>query len=194
MKKNTVVVAALFTWAAVCFGHFQFPGRTSIKHKLDVGAGLVVRSVLFSPDEKTLAVACGNDISPGEIQIYSVESGKLLGTLREHKKPVDCIAFTLDGSLLISGGRDKRCIIWDTATKKSIGSLEGHAKGVHGISISPDGKSAVTSSADETLVSWDLANRRPIAKLKNKTEVISLLARSRDGKFLAGGSAGRSAR
>jgi WD40 repeat protein len=188
MRNVNTLAAALFVFAgADGFANGQQQVRTSIKHSLDVGE-LAVSKVVFSPDGKVLAVACA---SPGEIRLYSTTEGRLLHTLKGHRARINCITFASNGRFFLSGGQDKRCVIWDSATNKSTGSLEGgHNDGILDISISPDGQRVVTSSIDGSVVLWDLENRKTIASLKSQKKLIGQLAHSRDGKLLAGVGAG----
>jgi WD40 repeat protein len=65
-------------------------GDTSIKYRLNMGAGFGVWAVAFCCDGGILAVACGPNDGPGEIRLYSVEEGKLIGTLKGHDDRVNC--------------------------------------------------------------------------------------------------------
>jgi WD40 repeat protein len=147
---------------------------------------MLVRAVAFSPGGETLAVACGQECPgvPGEVRLYSVDRGKLLATLKGHKEPVNFLSFTPDGRLLLSGGNDNKCVIWDTSARRPVGELNGHPDSITGLSVSPDGKQVATSSGDKAVVLWELSGRRKVATLEAE---IGPLAYSPNGRQLAGG-------
>jgi WD40 repeat protein len=162
----------------------------SIKHKLDMGHGVFVRALAFSPNGQTLAVACGQDENPGQIRLYSVHSGQLLATFTGHRKAVNCVGFTPDGKLLVSGGSDNKCLIWNTATHKKMNELNGHTEIVIALSIDPKGTEVATSGFDNKILLWDLASGKQLFTLDCHGEMIGRLAHSPDGKLLVGGSDG----
>jgi WD40 repeat protein len=72
----------------------------------------------FSPDGKILA--CGFIHGPASargagvdrIRLYEIPSGKLLAEEEEHGTGISALAFSPDGRLLATGGRDGRIILW----------------------------------------------------------------------------------
>ena len=64
-------------------------------------------SVAFSRDGQTLASSSGTTI-----QLWNVQSGKGLSTLTGHSKSVECIAFSPDRDMLVSGSADQTMKIW----------------------------------------------------------------------------------
>lgn len=85
----------------------QFP---SIGHP-----GWVV-SVTFSPDGKIVASANLSTtsfwVAPGEVHLYSADTGYPYTLLRGHTKRVTSIAFSLDGKMLASGSADGSVRLW----------------------------------------------------------------------------------
>ena len=55
-----------------------------------------------------------------KICIWNVANGECAHELRDNSDAVDGLAFTNDGTGLISGGCDGRIILWDTATGSSL--------------------------------------------------------------------------
>jgi U3 small nucleolar RNA-associated protein 12 len=45
---------------------------------------------------------------------------------RGHKSAVSALAFTEDGTVLVSGGRDTDVVVWDTLEEKGLFRLKGH--------------------------------------------------------------------
>ena len=66
-------------------------------------------------------------------------------TLSGHRDDVNSVAFSSDGSLLVSAGRDHDARIWDARTGELVHQLEGHFGSVADARFSPDGRWVVTA-------------------------------------------------
>jgi WD40 repeat protein len=74
-----------------------------------------VPGVSFSADGKRVA-SCGAT----EIHVWEADTGKLVATLKGHKKDVKAVAFGhKDPNLLVSVGDDQKLIVWDVAAAKA---------------------------------------------------------------------------
>lgn len=79
-------------------------------------------------------------------------------SLRKHNRFVYGVAFSPDGSTLLSVGADKKICLFDGKTgdeKGEIGVSE-HKGSIFGVSWAKDSKRFVTSSADQTVKIWDV--------------------------------------
>ncbi len=66
------------------------------------------------------------------------------------------VAYSPNGKTIVSGGWDKKIILWDAQTARQIGApLEGHEGGVSCVRYSFDGKSIISGSEDKTVRIWD---------------------------------------
>jgi len=145
-----------------------------------------VRSIAFSPDDKTLA--SGND--DYTIILWDVATRKPQGQpLTGHTDFVLSVAFSPDDKTLASGGADKTIILWDVASR--IGQpLKGHSGSVLSVAFSPDGKTLASGSADKTIILWDVASQKPLGQpLKGHSGSVWSVTWSPDSKILASGSA-----
>ena len=59
---------------------------------------------------------------------------------------VGSVAFSPDGTHLLSGSPDKTLKLWDAATGELIRTFEGHAGGVTSVAFSPDGTRLLSGS------------------------------------------------
>ncbi|MFD1551563.1 caspase family protein [Putridiphycobacter roseus] len=70
----------------------------------------VISVMAYSPDGALLAVGGKGD---HDIKVWDIVSGKIIGTLSGHQASVNAIQFNEEGTKIISGGADKKVIIWD---------------------------------------------------------------------------------
>ncbi len=82
----------------------------------------IIKEIKFSPDGNILAVA-GND---NNIYIFDAQKHNLIKTLTGHQKPVEKIAFSSDGKLLISSAGFDAVNIWNWQTGEIINSNKSH--------------------------------------------------------------------
>jgi WD40 repeat protein len=79
----------------------------------------------------------------------------LLGTPHEHDGLVWSMAYSPDGTRLVSGSLDGTVQIWDTATgTKILPVIQGHQNVVLSVVFSPDGTRIASCSADESVRIW----------------------------------------
>ena len=77
---------------------------------------------------------------------------KLLG----HIGAVLCIAFSPDGTRIVSGSGDNSVRVWDAFTSGAqLKVLSGHTHTVQSVAFSPDGRRIVSSSFDKSVRVWD---------------------------------------
>jgi WD40 repeat protein len=163
---------------------------------------LPVRSIAFSPDGSTLAIA-GDD---PEIQLFDARATHPLEALSGHAAPVARIAFG-KGSTLISAGADKKLVAWETNPRwtflgrigpKSDTPLELSSSALVGrvlcLAFSHDGKLLATGGGEPSrngeLKTWNIPALTLDREFKDAhSDTVLGVDFSRDGKYLASGAA-----
>jgi WD40 repeat protein/tetratricopeptide (TPR) repeat protein/tRNA A-37 threonylcarbamoyl transferase component Bud32 len=117
-----------------------------------------------------------------------------LTTLFHHdSRGIHAVAFSSDGTKILTGGEDGTARLWDTGGKPIYGPLR-HPPAVRAVAFSPDGQRLATGGADGTVHFWDAVTGRPLPVTIRHTGAVRALAYRPDGKKLATGSADGTAR
>jgi WD40 repeat protein len=104
----------------------------------------------LSPDGRSLATT--SEREKHIVRLHDVATGRQRACLEGHTRAVRCIAFSRDGSKVVTGSDDRTARAWDTATGKLLAVLPcGPAGdrleeywGVNFAELSPDGRHLVT--------------------------------------------------
>ena len=110
-------------------------------------------SLDYIPD----ALACWKDtIAVGsslhDITILDAIAGIHTSVISEH---VVALTFSSDGTLLVSGSKDRTVSLYDIQTGGIIRTFYGHTGGIRSVSISPDCTMIASGSTDTTIRLWD---------------------------------------
>jgi WD40 repeat protein len=95
------------------------------------------------------------------------------------------VAFSPDGSTLLTVGRDGRARLWDANTGRVKQLINAHADTAFHASFSPDGKRIVTASADKTIKLWEVESGRELKTFYGHQDSVMCVVFSPDGKLLA---------
>jgi WD40 repeat protein len=101
-------------------------------------------------------------------------------TVEVHGKHGQTVAFTADGTRLLSGGQDARIAILDPRTGAVTGTMTGHEKVVNAIAIDAGGSRVVSVSSDRTVRIWDLRTGRQLAVLEGHRDAVIAVALTPD--------------
>jgi WD40 repeat protein len=87
-------------------------------------------------------------------------------TIRGHREPVACAAFSPDGGQITSASFEEAPIprgivrVWDAKTGRVVLTLTGHQGRLTWVAFSPDGRRLATASRDGTVALWDARTGR----------------------------------
>ncbi|KDQ58362.1 hypothetical protein JAAARDRAFT_192946 [Jaapia argillacea MUCL 33604] len=111
----------------------------------------------ISPDGRKV-VSTSRD---GTLQFWDTNTGKELGPLLQgHVNAVSALAFSTDGSQLVSGAFLNDIQVWDI-TRKSDVKIQRHDRSPHNVEFSPDGTRVRSWRPDSTKF-WDTLTSREL--------------------------------
>jgi len=116
-------------------------------------------TVDFEVHPPALPVEGGIPSSIGQIQLWNTQAGALVRNFVGNTRGVTALAWTPDGSQVISGASyayENVAISWNVGAGRELHVFEGHTGWVNGVAISPDGTTLLTASQDSTLRLWNL--------------------------------------
>ena len=115
---------------------------------------------------------------------------KVAGTLEGHTAAVYSVAWSPDGSKVVTGAfaPDSTIKVWDPATRKAIKTLQGHTDIVLAVAIDPSGKRILSGSQDKSARIWEMPGSLAPSKTLSGPAGIPALALRPDGKQAAAAS------
>ena len=123
----------------------------------------------------------------GKIRLEDASNGEHLKTLKGHKDRVTQLAFSPDGTLLVTNTSNAPLRLWDVSTGKSLKTLTQKPRFWGILTFSKDGKTLACQTRDGEIELWDVASKTLRttfgAKLDSK---IHQLAFSSDSKRVVG--------
>lgn len=186
------VQAAVFgpdgAWIAVAAGSrcslfaLDEEGRTSLRGVLLPEARKAVLGLAVSPDGGTVARV---DAS-GALALFDSASLALVAYVeRAHSGRARAVAFTADGSYVVTGGQDGKVRVW-TARGDSFAELAKgmrHDKEVVMVAGVPPGRSAISVGRDRRVILWEIDTQQAVRPTGVDMDVLS--AHLGGGKVLA---------
>jgi RNA polymerase sigma factor (sigma-70 family) len=186
------------------------PGYVSQWKLWDVASGDVLRtieppgrlrSLAFDPSGKSLACGVGK-----EVRLYDLATNGPGRVVASHDFDVTSVAFTRDGSAVISGSHDHTVQRTSLATERTDWRLPGHFEQVNAVALSRDGALLATGGGDARYAHgvlpagakclgpgavrlWDARTGRLLRCPGDATEQVMAVALSPDGRRIAAAGA-----
>ena len=112
--------------------------------------------------------------------------GRALATFRGHTSKVLGVAFSPNGTRLLTASADGTVRQWDTGTSREVEApYDRHAGEVFAAAYSPDGQWVASAGSDRTVRVWRATSRQDVAILHGHTGAVHGVAFAPDGRRLA---------
>ena len=98
------------------------------------------------------------------------------------------VAFSSDGTRIVSGSEDKSVRVWDASTGAELKVLNGHTDSVLSAAFSSDGTRVVSGSWDKSVRVWDALTGAELKVLNGHTGGVWSAAFSSDGTRIVSSS------
>jgi len=110
------------------------------------------------------------------------------GTLTGHEPGlIDGLAFTPDGTRLVTGADDGTVRLWDLQTGKAVHRFDDGGVGFDSVTVTNDGRYVIAGSNDQTIICWDLETGDKVLTIQADVPVTHRLALSPDNQFILSG-------
>ena len=122
----------------------------ALRHQMEGSFGPLAATL--SPDGKTLATT-----AMSKVRLWEMDVVRKLAELTADPYLVHSVAFSPDGKILATGGKDASVRLWSWADRRERNDLSGHEGAILAVAFSPDGKYLASAGAEGVALVWDMA-------------------------------------
>ncbi len=140
-------------------------------------------STAISPGNNKVAVGCSN----GKLKIYNIQGGTLHSDINAHPGWVTTVAYSPDGTKIITGGNDNKVRIWSN-TGTLLYTCTGHTDDITNVKVTPDNSFVVSSSKDDKIKIWNIATGALVRTIGGHTNDVNGIDISPDGSRIVSAS------
>jgi DNA-binding beta-propeller fold protein YncE len=126
------------------------------------------------------ASGAGGNRAPRVEPSASASTADDVRTLRGHTSPINAVAFSPDGKMLVSASSDQTIKLWNRESGELVRTFQGHVSWVQHVGFSHDGRHLASASGEGTVIVWETATGRQVRSIRGLS-----CAFSPDGQFLA---------
>jgi WD40 repeat protein len=152
-------------------------------HASDIGA------VAFAPSGAQFASVGTNALTTAQVDksnailLWDANNVSQQAALAGHTARVNALAYSRDGSRLISAGADKTLRIWDVAAKNALTTIQSQSP-IRAAAYSPNGQFIAYGAEDGTVALLNAANGQTLSTLRGHTAAVNAVAFSPDNSLL----------
>jgi WD40 repeat protein len=96
------------------------------------------------------------------------------------------VAFTPDGSRVVTGHYDNTVRVWDPEAGREVGRLTGTGYGQVSLTVSADGRWVGVGQSDKKITVWELATGEKVVELDGHDSLVRDVAFTKDGRGIIG--------
>jgi WD40 repeat protein len=150
--------------------------------------------VTFSPDGSRIAVANATANGQGWTSIWDVATGEMILSLPRQGNVVNSVAFSPDGTRLVTTSDDQTARVWDANTGEELLTLYSQTANITNAAYSPDGTRIATAIGNNQVKVWEAATGRELLTLAGHSNAVLTVGFSPDGSRLITASSDGTAR
>ena len=140
-------------------------------------------STAISPSNDKLAVGCSN----GKLKIYNIPSGTLSNDINAHLSWVTTVAYSSDGTKIVTGGNDDKVKIWNI-NGALLFTCSGHTGDITSVKVSPDNNFVISSAKDDKIKVWNIGTGNLVRTISGHTNDVNCIDISPDGSKIVSAS------
>lgn len=204
LQRGLIGALIVFLIVAVGLSIFAFAQRDEARTQADIAFSRQLAAQALAEVQKPL----GNDEYAALLAIRSLRiqydpiadaalveaAGKLpLRVFTGHSDGIGSIAFSPDGTYVVTGSVDTTVRLWEAAVGREVRTFRGHEGEISSVGFSPDGKYILSAGAGTTAKLWEVASGEEAHTLRGQADEIWSAVFSPNGKYIltAGTSAAK---
>jgi WD40 repeat protein len=146
-----------------------------------------VRTAAFSANGTRVGLASFEGGDP--VRLFDTATGDSLFNLIGHTGLISTLAFSPDGTGMITASHDGTLILWDLSSGSKRWVLEGHEGAVTAAAFSADGRRIVSGGSDSNLKFWDPSRGVLLGTLRGHASQVTSVQFSPDSRRVLSSSA-----
>ena len=109
--------------------------------------------------------------------LWGRSRGEQLKTFAGHSNYVNCVAYSPDGMMLVSGSSDHTVKLWNATTGELIATCAGHSNAVISVAFAPNGKFFASGGLDKRIRLWDRRTHQIVLTITNHAPFLAFSER-----------------
>jgi WD40 repeat protein len=143
---------------------------------------LIVDSLAFSPDGKTLAAG-----GQYNVRLWDTTTGMPIREFTPRPPRINSVAFSPDGKILAAGGKGG-VYLWQVRTGQLLHRFVAHTGGTCTVAFAPDGRRLASAGGDGVIALWDIMTGKVTHRYKGHRKTIRSVTFSPGGERIASAS------
>lgn len=181
---SALLASGVLAVAAISLGSAaEEQRRVSISREL---ASAAISQLDVDPERSVLLALHALEVSEtreAEVALHqAVFTSRVEQTLVGHEGPIRALAYSPDGSRLVTVGEDGTVRSWGAYTGEQLASWVGHPAPINGLAFSPDGRRLATSGEDGKVNIWAAGTGEQLLSFEGGGGKVAF---SPDGRWLA---------
>lgn len=132
------------------------------------------------------------DDGAGRVAVYDLTRGEPTGATIDHEESIRGIAFSQDGTLIVSTGDDGFLRVYDVARNEILWDQKNDVQGAFAVAVHPN-NDYVAVGCMRGIKIWSLKTKRLVSSWNGHTWFVRCLAFSDDGQYLLSSAADKTA-